>query len=129
MPTPAASDRVRLIIYLKRLGSVTQDDVLKWCDTYAELLLALPVAQKNLLEYGMIQPIQEIDGNLKSFGYVKLTRADSVALFDAESFEKIQEVFEDETYVKAIKPLERKIFDIDNAVAIPVTIKKFVINK
>ncbi|KAK4693959.1 hypothetical protein P7C71_g3529, partial [Lecanoromycetidae sp. Uapishka_2] len=92
-------DRVRLIVLVYRKQGMSFEDFQNaWRDDFAPVFAALPIVKKNLLTY------------------------EQVAIYEASSYEKLFECFEDEEFVKTVTPEEEKLLDGKRSLAFPVDI-------
>jgi len=113
-------DRVRLLALLKRTPSLSKEEFSKyWVETHANLLLSVPIVQKNLLKYEQAHANDAIAQNLRQAG-LPISEWDGMAVFEAESYDKIMEVLRDPEYIKVVIPDGHNFLEWDKTVLLPL---------
>ncbi|KAF5385132.1 hypothetical protein D9615_000971 [Tricholomella constricta] len=113
MSIPFRTDRVRIIIFVKRKPGLSKEEFSRyWKGPHAELFTSLETVKKNVIKY------EQAHVNDK---YITAPQAmamgltapdwDGFAVFDAESYDKLFEVFSSEEYAKIAVPDEENFID------------------
>ncbi|KAG5644109.1 hypothetical protein DXG03_009128 [Asterophora parasitica] len=108
---PFRTDRVRLIVFLKRRSDLTREEFSHyWNGPHAELFLSLDIVKKNVIKY---EQAHVNDKFVKAPLALGLTESDwdGLVVLDGESYEKLFEVFSSEEYAKIVAPDEENFLD------------------
>lgn len=128
--TPLRKDRVRLIALMQpKEGTSLKEFDQYWIQQHGPLFASLDVVKKNLSKYEQVGPFcirtlyvcltwcvrsrqfhlnQDANAALSAAMGVPPPSICGMAIFEAESFEKIFEVFQSEEYQRVIVPDEQK---------------------
>ncbi|KAL8951900.1 MAG: hypothetical protein Q9222_002145 [Ikaeria aurantiellina] len=99
-------DRVCLMILFHRKKGMSFDDFDKyWRETHAKVACELPIFQRNILKYEQIHVDRSSLQSWKDDGH-QVTDYDGIVVLEAESEEKIREVFQDKEYLEKLAPNE-----------------------
>ncbi|KAL8709917.1 MAG: hypothetical protein Q9220_005367 [cf. Caloplaca sp. 1 TL-2023] len=94
-----APDRVCLMILFHRKNGMSFDDFDKyWRETHAKVACELHIFQKNILKYEQVHVDRTSLQSWKDDGH-QVTDYDGIVVLEAESEEKIREVFQDQEYL------------------------------
>ncbi|KAI0779858.1 hypothetical protein C8Q74DRAFT_1367678 [Fomes fomentarius] len=106
------SDRVRLIILISPKPELSLEEFQDyWLNTHSKLFTSVAIVKKNLTKYEQFHITPSYTAPITSMipGYSAPPFA-GIAIFEAESLEKIYEVFQDEEYTRVVIPDEEKFF-------------------
>ncbi|KAK7033248.1 hypothetical protein R3P38DRAFT_3186788 [Favolaschia claudopus] len=101
------TDRVRIVTLVKRKPGMTREEFHKyWAGTHRELFTSLEITKKNLLKY---EQAHTSDAALKqmaeAFGVpIMESEWDGIGVCEAESYDKILEIFHSEEFQKIAEP-------------------------
>ncbi|KAL6717767.1 hypothetical protein ACLMJK_003852 [Lecanora helva] len=122
MVAASRKDRVRLVTLVYRKKDTSFEDFSNyWANEHAKLFKELPIAKQNLLSYEQSHANPESVQQLTHVGF-PCSDADGMAIFEAESSEKLWAVFQDEEYHKVAVPDEEKFMDRERSLAFPAEI-------
>ncbi|KAK7033229.1 EthD domain-containing protein [Favolaschia claudopus] len=119
------TDRVRLVSLFKRKPGMTREEFQKyWASTHREIFTSLEITKKNLLKY---EQAHTSDAALKQMAEASgVPMADSewdgMAIFEAESYDKILEIFQSEEYQKTVNPDADKFLDRPKCQLLPLSL-------
>ncbi|KAG5338202.1 hypothetical protein E4T56_gene16750 [Termitomyces sp. T112] len=116
MAEPIRTDRVRILFLLKRKEGMTREQFSNyWRVTHAELFLSLSIVKTNILGYEQVHKDSLETG---AMGFT-VSDWDGVIVLDAESYDKIFEVFGSEEYQRVVKPDEANFLDREKCQLLP----------
>ncbi|KAI0674974.1 hypothetical protein C8Q78DRAFT_1009866 [Trametes maxima] len=102
-------DRVRLSMLLVPKEGLSLEDFRRhWIENHASLFSSLPVVKKNLLKYEQYHIDSTTTAAVARQFQQEPTAWAGQVIFEAESLEKILEVFQDEEYQRIVVPDEEK---------------------
>ncbi|KAK7033231.1 hypothetical protein R3P38DRAFT_788641 [Favolaschia claudopus] len=111
------TDRVRLVVLLKRKPTMTREDFQShWAGSHCALFISLEIVKKNLLKY---EQAHTSNTALQQFSHALRTPIpesewDGMVIFEAESYAKILEIFQSEEYQRIVEPDAESILDRPN---------------
>lgn len=137
-----APDRVCLMILFHRKASMSFEDFdTYWRETHAKVACELPIFKKNILKYEQVRliyisPIIFLFCCSKSYTVTQIhvdrtsaqswrddghqvTDYDGIVVLEAESEEKIREVFRDKEYLEKLAPNEAEFSERKSFVMMP----------
>ncbi|KAJ7364153.1 hypothetical protein DFH08DRAFT_838454 [Mycena albidolilacea] len=122
------TDRVRIVVLLKRKPTLSKEEFHKhWTETHGPLFSSLDVVKRNLLKYEqahindpVLQQIMQMIPGAPTADW------DGMAIFEAESYAKVFEVFQSEEYSKVIIPDDEKFVDRANWQMLPFDLNTVV---
>ncbi|KAL1739827.1 hypothetical protein HDZ31DRAFT_47477 [Schizophyllum fasciatum] len=120
-PGSLRKDRVRMAILVKRRKDMSYDDFADyWLNHHAKVFMSTRIVHKCLLRY---EQMHISAGTAKAWNELKgipITNFDGIAMFEAESYEDIQEMWDSEEYQTVIYPDELQFVDHENSHVIPL---------
>ncbi|KAF5365115.1 hypothetical protein D9758_011027 [Tetrapyrgos nigripes] len=96
-----------------------------WLEHHSQLFLSLDIVKKNVLKYEQLHINQQTKALLQSLG-VALIECDGVGLIEAETYDKIFEVFNDAQFKALIEPDEENFLDRSKTRSIPLDFVAFI---
>ncbi|KAI8994043.1 hypothetical protein BD414DRAFT_411737 [Trametes punicea] len=104
-------DRFRAVGLLVKKQGMTDDEFYRyWHMVHGPLFAGMEISKKNLLKYEQHHYTTAFDEAFKAVGF-DLVPYRGLAIFEAESYEKLLEVFGSEEYKRVIVPDEAKFLD------------------
>ncbi|TBU29487.1 hypothetical protein BD309DRAFT_149726 [Dichomitus squalens] len=123
---PVRNDRVRLIGLMAKKPGLSDEEFFKhWHEVHGPLFTNLEVTKKNLLKYEQHHYTTQFEEGAKAMGF-DVAPYRGIALFEAESYDKIMEIFASEEYNAIGLPDEQKFLDRSKTGFIPGTIITFI---
>ncbi|THU80255.1 hypothetical protein K435DRAFT_607717, partial [Dendrothele bispora CBS 962.96] len=120
------TDRVRMLGLITKNPSISQEEFERhWFEQHSQLILSLDIVKKNLLKYEQLHVNQNTRILLQGLN-VPLIDCDGVGVFEAESYEKIFEVFNDPEFKAIIEPDEERFLDRAKTRVIPLDFLAFI---
>ncbi|THH15368.1 hypothetical protein EUX98_g9478 [Antrodiella citrinella] len=111
MPVELTKNHVRGAVLLHPKDGVSFEEFDKyWIEKHGDLFSSLPIVKKNLIKYEQFHFNADLNKELAKVGLYKSPYY-GIANFEAESDEKLLEVFEDPEYKRLLLPDEDKFFD------------------
>ncbi|KAJ7761902.1 hypothetical protein DFH07DRAFT_814474 [Mycena maculata] len=115
------TDRVRLAILLKRNPTLTKEEFSQyWLGTHAALFSGLAIVKTNLLKYEQAHTNEPVLLQLAAAMGAPKSEWDGMAIFEAESYVKIFEIFQSEEYQKVVVPDEKHFIVRQASQALPL---------
>lgn len=113
-------DRVRVLALLRKREDISQDEFHRyWIGVHLKVFTSIAVVKKDLTKYEQLHKNHEFCEAVEKMGF-SIPQWDGIALFEAESFEKILAIFDDEEYKRVVIPDELKFIDRPNCMFFPV---------
>ncbi|KAJ6576622.1 hypothetical protein DFH09DRAFT_1149881 [Mycena vulgaris] len=114
-------DRVRLVILLKRKSTLSKEEFSQyWSGTHSDLFMSLEIVKSNLIKYEQAYTNQSVLLQLVEGMGLTMHEWDGMAIFEAESYAKIFEVFQNEEYKRIVVPDEHKFVDREASQIFPL---------
>ncbi|KAJ7131589.1 EthD domain-containing protein [Mycena crocata] len=115
------TDRVRLVILLKRKPTLSKEEFHKyWSGSHGALFSSLEIVQTNLLKYEQAHTNDAVLQQISQVMGAPMAEWDGMVIFEGESYAKIFAVFQDAEYQKIIVPDEEKFLDRQSAQMLPL---------
>ncbi|KAI4189222.1 MAG: hypothetical protein L6R41_001602 [Letrouitia leprolyta] len=89
-----------------------------WRETHAKVACELPIFKKNILKYEQIHVDRTSAQSWRDDGH-QVTDYDGIVVLEAESEEKIREVFRDKEYLEKLAPNEAEFSERKSFVMMP----------
>ncbi|KAG6919075.1 hypothetical protein DXG01_009328 [Tephrocybe rancida] len=109
-PIPFRTDRVRLLVFLKRKQGITHEEFSHyWHGPHARAFMSLDIVKTNVITY------EQLHANIHQTAPAVLGVAadwDGIILLDGESYDKLFAVFESEEYKTHVLPDNQIFVDI-----------------
>ncbi|KAI0655974.1 hypothetical protein C8Q70DRAFT_1016607 [Cubamyces menziesii] len=111
------SQRFRMVVLVTPKAGVSQEEFSAyWKDKHAPLFLTLAISKRNLYKYEQFHVDPKLTALLGansgwSASASALPKFGGVAVFEAESPEKVIEIFQDEEYLRVVAPDEGEFCD------------------
>jgi len=103
---------VRLYSTMHKKEGMTQEEFHRyWRDVHGKLFTSLDISKKNLLKYEQVHVNTPVKGGMSAGGYT-MASWDGLAVFEAESYDKILAIFSSEEYQRVVYPDEAKFLDV-----------------
>ncbi|EKM54102.1 uncharacterized protein PHACADRAFT_96414 [Phanerochaete carnosa HHB-10118-sp] len=104
-------DRVRAVALMYPKEGVSFEEFDKyWLEEHSKVFTSIAIVKKNLTKYEQFHFNPTVNQALQTQGSPALPHA-GMAIFEAESYEKLMKVFKDSEYVRVVMPDEEKFFD------------------
>ncbi|RDB24417.1 hypothetical protein Hypma_008454 [Hypsizygus marmoreus] len=117
---PLRTDRARMLIFLKRKEGTTKAEFSDyWHNQHAPLFMSLDVVKKNILKYEQAHTNDTWVKTPEALG-VQPMDWDGVVVMEAETHEKLFEIFQDPEYQRLIGPDELKFVDRPKCQVLPL---------
>ncbi|KAJ7691627.1 hypothetical protein B0H17DRAFT_559331 [Mycena rosella] len=114
------TDRVRLAFLVKRKSTLTEEEFSRyWSGTHSALFASLKIVKTNLIKYEQAHINQSALMQIHRIGGAPC-EWDGMGTFEAESYAKIFEVFENEEYLRVVKPDEANYLARDECQLLPL---------
>ncbi|KAI0718985.1 hypothetical protein C8T65DRAFT_706632 [Cerioporus squamosus] len=108
---PVRTDRVRLVGFMAKKEGITDAEFFKyWQETHGPLFASLEIVKKNILLYEQHHYTDKFEAGAKAMGF-DIPPYRGLAIFEAESYEKVMEVFTSEEYARLCEPDEKHYLD------------------
>ncbi|KAF5344905.1 hypothetical protein D9758_011552 [Tetrapyrgos nigripes] len=119
------TDRVRMLGLIYKNPSISREEFDRyWLEHHSQLFLSLDIVKKNLLKYEQLH-INQQTKDLQSLG-AALIECDGVAIIEAESYEKLLELFNDAQFKAIVEPDEEKFLDRSKTRSVPLDFAAFI---
>ncbi|KAJ7364155.1 hypothetical protein DFH08DRAFT_267430 [Mycena albidolilacea] len=116
------TDRVRVAILLKRKATLSREEFRRyWIETHGPLVNSLDVIKTNLLKIEQAHVNESVIAHLTQMPFGP-SEWDGIAIFEAESYAKIFEVFQNEEYQKKIIPDNDVFLDAKGCQLLPLDV-------
>ncbi|TFK85355.1 hypothetical protein K466DRAFT_494925 [Polyporus arcularius HHB13444] len=126
---PKRTDRVRLVGFMAKLETVSDADFYKyWHEVHGPLFANLEIVKKNLLLFEQHHYTNQFEAGAKALGF-DVPAYHGLTIFEAESYEKIMEVFTSEEYARICQPEEKNYLDRAKTGFFPGSIVTFIDKK
>ncbi|KAJ7455336.1 hypothetical protein B0H11DRAFT_252492 [Mycena galericulata] len=123
------TDRVSLAVLIKRNPSLSKEEFSTyWSETHAGLFQSLDIVKTNCLKYEQGHVNEPMLLQLVAAMGLTKPEWDGLVVFEAESYAKIFEIFQNEEYLKVLVPDEKRFIDREASVVLPLDLNT-VINK
>ncbi|KAK7451672.1 hypothetical protein VKT23_012349 [Stygiomarasmius scandens] len=120
------TDRVRTLGLITKKPSISQEEFERhWLEKHSKLVLSLDIVQKNLLKYEQLHVNEQTKSLLQSLG-LTLIDCDGIGILEAESYEKLFEVFNDPEFKAVIGSDEERFLDRSKTRMIPLDFIAFI---
>ncbi|KAI0769379.1 hypothetical protein BD413DRAFT_493483 [Trametes elegans] len=104
-------NRVRVVGLMHRKAGMTQEAFLEyWQKIHGPLFANMEITKKNILKYEQHHYNTSFNQGIAAMGF-NLIEYGGLAVFEAESYEKIFEVFQSEEYKQIVLPDEPNFID------------------
>ncbi|KAL9096540.1 MAG: hypothetical protein Q9163_006431 [Psora crenata] len=115
-------DRVRVVTVAFRKQGMSEEDFHSyWRDEHSQIFASIAIVKRNLIKYEQSHCSKEALESMKKGGF-PAADFDGLAILEAESFEKIREVFADEEYKNVVGADEDKFMDRKKSLVFPADI-------
>ncbi|KAI0358752.1 hypothetical protein OH77DRAFT_1421214 [Trametes cingulata] len=105
------TDRVRVVgLMAKKPGMSDEEFYTYWRDVHGPLFANMEITKKNILKYEQHHYNTAFDQGVAAMGF-DVVQYRGVAVFEAESYDKIFEVFQSEEYKRVVFPDEAKFIE------------------
>ncbi|KAI0738715.1 hypothetical protein C8Q80DRAFT_1124814 [Daedaleopsis nitida] len=132
-PPPVRTDRVRVIALMAKKDDISDADFYKyWHEVHGPLFANLEITKKNLLKYEQAFSSQHhynhaFDAGILAIGAATTSTFKGMAVFEAESYEKIFQVIGSDEYSSVVGPADEANFmDRSKTVFMPGTLISFI---
>ncbi|KAI0633463.1 hypothetical protein C8Q77DRAFT_1073322 [Trametes polyzona] len=116
LPEPR-KDRYRVLGILAKKPELTDEEFFKhWREVHGPLFAGLDIVKKNILKYEQHLYNDSFEAGILANGYALTGQCRGIAVFEAESYEKILEVFASEEYKQHVYPDEANFTDRSKSV-------------
>ncbi|KAJ7261845.1 hypothetical protein B0H12DRAFT_1013346 [Mycena haematopus] len=123
------TDRVRLAVLFKRKPTISKEEFVKyWAETHGPLFSSLDIVKKNILKYEQAHTNEAVLKQITKMNQLSgaPNEWDGIAIFEAESYEKISEVIQNEEYQKILVPDGDNFLDVQNCQMLPLDLITFL---
>ncbi|KAI0644747.1 hypothetical protein C8Q79DRAFT_887184, partial [Trametes meyenii] len=104
-------DRVRVVGLMSKKPGMTDEEFHKyWREVHGPLFAGMEITKKNILKYEQHHYNTAFDQGIAAMGF-NVVSYSGVALFEAESYEKIFEVFQSDEYKQIVFPDEANFIE------------------
>ncbi|THU92889.1 hypothetical protein K435DRAFT_671245 [Dendrothele bispora CBS 962.96] len=124
--TPPRTGRVRLLSLLTKKPSISQEEFERyWLEKHSQLILSLNIVKKNLRRYELVRCFKSFHSFLQALR-IPLIDCDGIGILEAESYEKIFEIFDDPEFKAIGEPDEEHFLDRSKTRVIPLDFLVFI---
>ncbi|KAJ6508005.1 hypothetical protein C8R47DRAFT_1036853 [Mycena vitilis] len=115
------TDRVRLVVLLKRKSSLSKEEFhTYWSEKHGPLFSSLEIVKTNLLKYEQAHTNDAILQQITQMMGAPMSEWDGMAIFEAETYGKIFEVFTHPEYQEKVIPDEKSFMDRESCQMLPL---------
>ncbi|KAF5385131.1 hypothetical protein D9615_000970 [Tricholomella constricta] len=120
MSIPFRTDRVRVIVFLKRKPGLTKEEFSRyWQGPHAELFMSLDIVKKNVIKYEQAHVNDKYITAPQAMG-LTAPDWDGLVVLDGESYDKLFEIFLSEEYARIVAPDEEHFIDRPKCQILPL---------
>ncbi|THH28519.1 hypothetical protein EUX98_g5670 [Antrodiella citrinella] len=106
-----STNRIRVIGLIHPKEGISHEEFSTyWLNTHSQVFLSLPVVQRNILKYEQYHFNQTVNAQLAALG-THLPSAHGLAILEAESLDKLMEIFADPEFAEKVAPDEERFLD------------------
>ncbi|TRM64207.1 EthD domain-containing protein [Schizophyllum amplum] len=120
-PGSLRKDRVRFAILVKRRKDMSYEEFADyWLNHHAKVFMGTRIVHKSLLRYEQMHTSAQTAKAWNELNGIPITEYDGIAMFEADSFQDIQDMWASDEYKAIIAPDELKFADLENSQVIPL---------
>ncbi|KAL1708209.1 hypothetical protein EV121DRAFT_197571 [Schizophyllum commune] len=120
-PGSLRKDRVRMAILVKRRKDMSYDEFADyWLNHHAKVFMSTRIVHKCLLRYEQMHISSSTAKAWNELKGIPITGFDGIAMFEAESYQDIQEMWDSEEYQTVIYPDELQFVDHESSQVLPL---------
>ncbi|KAF8079269.1 hypothetical protein FPV67DRAFT_1444426 [Lyophyllum atratum] len=120
MSNPFRTDRVRVVIFLKKRPDLTKEEFSRyWSGPHGDLFKSLEIVKKNVIKYEQAHTNDKYISAPQAMG-LTAPEWDGLVILEGESYEKLFEVFQSDEYLSIVAPDEAHFLDRAKCQILPV---------
>ncbi|KAI0829730.1 hypothetical protein BC628DRAFT_1062466 [Trametes gibbosa] len=121
------TDRYRVVGLLSKKPELSDEEFFThWREVHGPLFTSLDIVKKNILKYEQHHYTGIFNAAVSAHGYALTQDRIGLAVFEAESYEKILEVFNSEEYKRTVYLDEVNFMERDKSVFFPGSLVTFI---